>query len=93
MLSICPYAHIIASKQVGSGTVNEPMIINITETLRSGKDLYWPEMWKKLSDQLKSNALFEDYIPPYKNLGALFIMAYNQIMESWSESFLSVKYF
>ena len=82
VLSICPYAHIIASKQVGSGTVNEPMIINITETLRSGKDLYWPEMWKKLSDQLKSNALFEDYIPPYKNLGALFIMAYNQIMES-----------
>ena len=81
VLSICPFAHIIASKQVGSGTVNEPMIINITETLRTGKDLYWPEMWKKLGDQLKSNALFEDYIPPYKNLGALFIMTFNRVMD------------
>jgi hypothetical protein len=81
VLNICPYAHIIASKQVGSGTVNGPMIISITETLRQGKDLNWPYMWKNLGRQLKSNNLFEDYVPPYKNLGALFIMAYNKVME------------
>ena len=81
VLSISPYAHIIASKQVGSGTVNGPMIISITETLRQGKDLNWPAMWKNLGKQLKSNNLFEDYVPPYKNLGALFIMAYNKVME------------
>jgi len=81
VLNICPYAHIIASKQVGSGTVNGPMIISITETLRQGKDLNWPAMWKNLGRQLKNNNLFEDYVPPYKNLGALFIMAYNKVME------------
>lgn len=81
VLSICPYAHIIASKQVGSGTVNGPMIMNITETLRLGKDLNWPQMWKNLGKKLKDNDLFEDYVPPYKNLGALFIMAYNKLME------------
>lgn len=81
VLNICPYAHIIASKQVGSGTVNGPMIKGITETLRQGKDLNWPEMWKNFGKQLKNNNLFEDYVPPYKNLGALFIMAYNKEME------------
>ncbi|HEX8356811.1 MAG TPA: hypothetical protein VF610_05345, partial [Segetibacter sp.] len=82
VLNICPSAHIIASKQVGSGTVNGPMIMSITETLRQGKDLNWPDMWKNLGKRLKDNNLFEDYVPPYKNLGALFIMAYNRVMES-----------
>ena len=81
VLSISPYAHIIASKQVGSGTVNGPMIMSITETLRRGKDLNWPEMWKSFGKTLKNNNLFEDYVPPYKNLGALFIMTYNKVTE------------
>jgi hypothetical protein len=81
VLNICPYAHIIASKQVGTASVNDPLIRSISETLRQGKDLNWPEMWKTLGRQLKDNNLFEDYVPPYKNLGALFIMAYNKEME------------
>jgi hypothetical protein len=81
VLNICPYAHIIASKQVGTASVNDPLIKSITETLRQGKDIVWPIMWKELGRQLKDNNLFEDYVPPYKNLGALFIMAYNKEME------------
>ncbi|GEO09450.1 hypothetical protein [Segetibacter aerophilus] len=80
VLEISPYAHIIASKQTGTGAVNGPMIMSITETLRQGKDLNWPEMWKDLGKKLKDNNMFEDYVPPYKNLGALFIMAYNKVM-------------
>ncbi|MEJ7683579.1 MAG: hypothetical protein WKG06_38120 [Segetibacter sp.] len=53
VLSISPYAHIIASKQVGSGTVNGPMIMSITETLRQGKDLNWPEMWKSFGKTIE----------------------------------------
>ena len=79
-MSISPFAHIIASKQVGSGTVNVPLILAITEALRQGKDLNWIDIWKTLGKTLKENPLFEDYIPPYKNLGALFIMAYNRVM-------------
>ncbi|MGI8636684.1 MAG: hypothetical protein ACR2KZ_14905 [Segetibacter sp.] len=81
VLENSPFAHIIASKQTGTGAVNGPMIMSITETLRQGKDLNWPEMWKNLGVKLKDNNMFEDYVPPYKNLGALFIMAYNKIME------------
>jgi len=81
VLENSPFAHIIASKQTGTGAVNGPMIMSITETLRQGRDLNWPEMWKNLGVKLKDNNMFEDYVPLYKNLGALFIMAYNRVME------------
>ncbi len=81
VLETCPYAHIIASKQVGSGTVNQPMIIEITEQLRNGKDLNWPIMWRSFEKRFIKNSLFDDYVPPHKNLGALFIMTYNKLMD------------
>ena len=79
VLEICPYAHIIASKQVGSGTINQPMIVMLTDQLRMGKDLNWPAIWKEFNTRFKGNDLFNDYVPPHKNLGAIFIMAYNTL--------------
>ncbi|MGI8951224.1 MAG: hypothetical protein ACR2FN_06530 [Chitinophagaceae bacterium] len=82
VLDISPEAQIIASKQTGSGTINQPMITIMMETLRKGKDFNWPSMWKSFSVQFKNNPLFEDYIPPYKNLGAVFLIAYNKLEEA-----------
>lgn len=79
VLEVCPFAHIIASKQVGSGTINQPMIMMLTDQLRLGKDLNWPAMWKDFNARFKGNDLFNDYVPPHKNLGAIFIMAYNTL--------------
>ncbi len=81
ILKICPSAQIVASKQTGSGTVNHPMIYSILETLRQGKDLNWPQLWTSLSKTLGNNDLFDDYVPPHKNLGALFLMAYKKMQE------------
>jgi len=78
VLNIAPTAHIIASKQVGSGTINQPIIVNLTEDMRLGKDLNWPQKWKLFAKLLGKNDRFEDYIPPHKNLGAIFIMAYKK---------------
>lgn len=85
VLKICPYAHIIASKQVGSGTVNQPMIVYMTEMLRQGKDLNWPAFWSDFGKRFKGNELFDDYVPPHKNLGAIFIMAYNKVEDETGE--------
>ncbi|MGC4037655.1 MAG: hypothetical protein QM764_16965 [Chitinophagaceae bacterium] len=78
VLTISPDAHIISSKQVGTKTVNEPILQSINNTLRAGKDIDWLPMWKDLSKQFTGAAKekFDDYIPPYKNLGAIFIKAY-----------------
>ncbi|MDE3145237.1 MAG: hypothetical protein KGL19_13860 [Bacteroidota bacterium] len=83
VLNICPAAQIIASKQVGTGVVNITLIEAITETLRQGKDLIWPTLWQNLQTRFngQTKEKFEDYVPPHKNLGAIFIMAYNKSME------------
>ena len=57
--------------------MNQPMIIKITDLLRQGKDLYWPSIWKDFENTFQDNELFKDYIPPHKNLGAIFVIAYN----------------
>ena len=85
ILAISPAAQIVASKQVGSGTVNSPMISMMLENLRQGKDVNWPQFWDALGKRLGGNQLFEDYVPPQKNLGALFIMAYKKLQEKNEE--------
>ncbi|GGH77396.1 hypothetical protein GCM10011379_43680 [Filimonas zeae] len=82
VLGICPYAQIISSKQTGSGLINAPMITALMETAREGKDLNWPGLWGNLSKILGKNEMFADYVPPHKNLGAVFIMAYNKMEEA-----------
>ena len=70
---------IISTKQVGTLVVNTVLIQEITETIRLGNDLIWPDVWKQIALKLKNNPQFKDYIPPYKNLGARFIKAYLEI--------------
>lgn len=83
VLTICRDAHIISSKQVGTKTVNEPILEAINANLVAGKNIDWINMWKELGGRFKSGAAkekFDDYIPPYKNLGAIFIKAYRKAM-------------
>ncbi|MBN9296761.1 MAG: hypothetical protein J0I41_07105 [Filimonas sp.] len=81
VLNTCPYSQIISSKQTGSGLINQPMINVMVEKMREGKDLNWPDLWDNFSKMFKNNELFADYVPPHKNLGAVFIMAYNKLEE------------
>ena len=55
--------------------MNRPFFQLLTDKLRQGNDIDWLPFWHEL-DQLVEAKEFEDYIPPYKNLGALFIKAY-----------------
>jgi hypothetical protein len=78
-------AHIISSKQVGTKTVNEPILDAINNTLVAGRDIEWLPMWRELEARFQNDPAgrekFDDYIPPYKNLGAIFIKAYRKAME------------
>ncbi|HVZ57042.1 MAG TPA: hypothetical protein VG870_10325 [Chitinophagaceae bacterium] len=72
-------AHIIASKQIGKTAINRPFFEQLMETVRAGNNIDWIPFWQELSKKVKVEG-FEDYIPPYKNLGALFIKAYKKAM-------------
>jgi hypothetical protein len=79
VLQICPEAHIVSSKEVGTKLVNEPVLKIISDTLREGAMINWLHIWRQLEKMLNSGSVKErldNYIPPHKNLGALFIKAY-----------------
>lgn len=83
ILNYAPEAHIISTKQTGAKDVNKPIIDALDNTLRSGDNIDWRQMWTGLTNYFNKaprdlRETFEDYIPPQKNLGALFIKAYSR---------------
>lgn len=83
VLEIAPGAHIISSKQIGTGIINQGLINVISEDIRMGKNLKWPNLWNNLAVRFSGSAKekFDDYVPPHKNLGAIFITAFQKAMQ------------
>jgi len=73
--------HIIASKQVGSMAVNDPLLRQLNNNLLDSKNLDWVTFWDELNAKFKNDTnaskLFEEYIPPYKNVSVYVIRLYN----------------
>jgi hypothetical protein len=79
VLSRAPNTQIIASKQIGKGIINAALLNKIAEVLERGQNLHWQNIWKQLNEQLKGDAKtsFQDYIPPYKNMGLMLLKIYS----------------
>ena len=87
VLEKSPMAHIISSKQTGTMSVNDEILKSLNNSLISGQDANWITMWQGLEEFFNSKKRdpgekdkFSDYVPPYKNLGAIFIKAYKRMM-------------
>ncbi|GAC1418436.1 MAG: hypothetical protein NVSMB67_06200 [Flavisolibacter sp.] len=80
VLQHSPDAHIIASKQTGKIAINQPFFNILMDKLHTGSNIDWIPFWKEFEKDAGKTAGFEDYIPPYKNLGAIFIKAYHSAM-------------
>jgi hypothetical protein len=80
VLKHSPDAHIIASKQIGRTVINQPFFNLLTEKMRNGNNIDWIPFWNEFKRTAGSAEGFEDYIPPHKNLGAIFIKAYRTSM-------------
>jgi hypothetical protein len=81
-----PDVCIISSKQIGVHTVNNPILRELADNIRSGKDIIWQDLWARVDARLQGSIpeIYDkwlDYIPPHKNLGAIFIRAYNKQTE------------
>ena len=83
VLDHSPNAHIVSSKQTGVMAINEPIIRSLNAMLLDGADVNWIKMWRSLDeyflDKKDLQEQYDDYVPPYKNLGAIFIKAYRQM--------------
>ena len=73
-------AHIIASKQIGKQVINQPLIDMIMEKVRNGNNIDWIPFWQEFQGRYGKIEGFGDYVPPHKNLGAIFIKAYKNAM-------------
>ena len=86
ILEINPDAHIISTKEIGTGDINRPILTYINQVFSANENLSWPKMWQSLNSFFSKDAnknireSWEDYVPPYKNLGAIFLKAYNKNM-------------
>ncbi len=90
VLDKSPDANIISSKQIGSFSINEPIIREILQPLQEGKDLDWIKAWTDLETYFSKRSkqekdLFSDYVPPNKNLGSIFIKAYRKQLDLLEE--------
>jgi hypothetical protein len=85
VLSHAPEAHIIASKQIGKQVINQPFMDLLNEKLRVGSNVDWMPFWTEFRAKAGKVDGFDDYIPPYKNLGAIFIKAYKIAMGDESD--------
>lgn len=87
VLEKAPSANIISSKQTGAMSINEPIIKTINDQISAGQDINWITTWAGLNvhfDQVRGpyKEMFSDYVPPHKNLGAIFIKAYRRLFNA-----------
>lgn len=81
ILRISPQTHLISTRQIGKTTINSQLFYYINEELRLNKQINWEQFWPNISHKFtKSKSYFQDYIPPNKNLGAIFIKYYYKMM-------------
>jgi hypothetical protein len=78
---ISPDAQIIVSKKTGSMLVNDPLIEVINEKLQNKNDLIWADVWEQLDARFSNYAyaknLFNEYIPPGRNISLFVLKLFN----------------
>lgn len=79
-MEMAPSAQYIATRQIGTKGVNDPLIIELNDYIRTAVRIEWPVFWEKIKSRLGSNPMFEDYVPPHLNVEAQFIKAYFKLL-------------
>jgi hypothetical protein len=87
IIDLNPDAHIISTKEIGAGDINRPILNYLNQTFESGSKLVWKNMWASLTKLFATDTnisireSWDAYIPPYKNLGAIFLKGYNHMAQ------------
>ncbi len=79
-LENAPGAQILCNRNIGTMYINDPMFKQISESIRLGKDIVWPSFWIEMEAKLGTNPYFKDYIPPHKNVAAIILKAYYDVL-------------
>jgi hypothetical protein len=80
ILKKAPNAHILTTKGIGTITINDPLLKALNDYLLSGKTMTWASFWRQAEAVLGRNPRFVDYVPPDKNAGIVFLIAYHSLI-------------
>jgi hypothetical protein len=78
VLEKAPFAHIIATKGTGTMRINDPLFKMLNDEMLSGGNIDWAEFWQKAHEKLGDNPDFKNYVAPHRNVGTMFVKAYNE---------------
>ena len=87
ILEKSPDAHIISTKEIGTGEINRPVLNYLNQSFLNGSNIDWRAMWTSLTSLFARDVnkelieSWQSYIPPHRNLGAIFLKAYDKISE------------
>jgi len=86
VINHAPNAHILSTKGTGSMYVNDPLLKMLNKQILNGEDtIFWNEFWGDAEEHITST-YFTQYIAPHRNIGALFLKAYNNEISKISSS-------
>lgn len=84
VLTKSPNANLISTKQTGTMMVNDAIVKALNNHLLAGDDIEWKSLWAELASSFAGKGRpeedFKEYVPPNRNLGAIFIKAYRRMM-------------
>jgi hypothetical protein len=82
ILNKAPEAHVIATRGIGTHTVNDPLLKALNDSLLSGKEVIWADFWRHAGSLLAGNPRFADYVSPDKNASVIFLKAYRALTDN-----------
>ena len=81
VMALAKGAQIIATRGVGTLTVNDPLLKGInSELLRGAPTLDWDAFWLAQQGKFRGNGEFRDYVPPPRNAPAILLAAYYEFL-------------
>lgn len=87
VLQRAPQAHLLATRGIGSLSVNDPLLKTLNTTILQEQNVVWKNLWEQLTPLFVHNPIFEDYIPPHQNATLHFLQAYRQVMTAEEAGF------
>jgi hypothetical protein len=84
VLDRSPDAQLVSTKQTGTMLANNAICKAMNAHLLAGDDVNWIQLWNEVTAQFKGKGKAEkdflEYVPPHRNLGAIFIKAYRRML-------------
>ena len=62
--------------------VNDHLLKILNSEILSSQNIIWPEFWGRIEKKLGNNDYFQNYVPPHKNLGVMFLKTYHKELQN-----------